>query len=82
MGTSANRPEPVETSAIERLISMMDESGVDRAVLAPPRLTAQRNDYGLEAAKRHRDRFKVMGRFPMEDPKAVELLPRWSVTSV
>jgi predicted TIM-barrel fold metal-dependent hydrolase len=73
----ANRPGPVETFTIERLISMMDEGGVDRAVIAPPSLTAPRNDYGLEAAKRHPDRFKVMGRFPMEDPKAVELLPRW-----
>ena len=72
----ANRPGPVETFTIERLISMMDEGGVDRAVIAPPSLTAPRNDYGLEAAKRHPDRFKVMGRFPMEDPKAVELLPR------
>jgi L-fuconolactonase len=73
----ANRPGPVETFTIERLLQMMDEGGVDRAVIAPPSLTAPRNDYGLEAAKRHPDRLKVMGRFPMEDPKAIELLPRW-----
>jgi hypothetical protein len=30
-----------------------------------------------EAAKRHPDRFAVMGRFPVNDPKAAELLPRW-----
>ncbi len=73
----ANVPGPVQTFPIERLLQMMDDGGVDRAVICPPSLTAPRNDYGLEAAKRHPDRFRVMGRFPMEDPKAVELLPRW-----
>jgi predicted TIM-barrel fold metal-dependent hydrolase len=70
-------PGPVETFTIERLLQMMDEGGVDRAIIAPPSLTAPRNDYGLEAAKRHPDRFKVFGRIPMEDPNVVELLPRW-----
>jgi predicted TIM-barrel fold metal-dependent hydrolase len=70
-------PGPVETFSFERLIQMMDEAGVDRAIIAPPSLTAPSNVYGLEAAKRHPDRFKVFGRIPMEDPKAVELLPRW-----
>jgi predicted TIM-barrel fold metal-dependent hydrolase len=73
----ARPPGPVETFTIEHLLQMMDEGGVDRAIIAPPSLTAPRNDYGLEAAKRHPDRFKVMGRIPMEDPRAVELLPRW-----
>ena len=71
------KPQLPDPFTIEKLVGLMDEGGVDRAVIAPPSLTAPRNDYGLEAAKRHPDRFKVMGRFPMEDPKAVELLPRW-----
>jgi predicted TIM-barrel fold metal-dependent hydrolase len=70
-------PGPTDTFTIERLLGLMDEAGVDRVVIVPPTLTGTRNDYGLEAAKRHPDRFAVMGRFPMDDPKSVGLLPRW-----
>src|SRR5262249_47304937 len=37
---------------IERAISMMDEAGVDRAVIVPPSWPGDRNDYALEAVKR------------------------------
>jgi predicted TIM-barrel fold metal-dependent hydrolase len=73
----ATVPGPVETFSIERLLGMMGDAGIDRAVIVPPTLTGTRNDYGLEAAKRHPDRFAVMGRFPIDDPKAAALLPRW-----
>src|SRR5499426_282159 len=62
---------------IERAISMMDEAGVDRAVVVPPSWPGDRNDYAIEAAKRHPDRFAVMGRISLQDPKSAELLPRW-----
>ncbi len=42
----------------------------------PPALN-DRNDYALEAAKRYPNRFAVMGRIPLQDPKSAELLPRW-----
>src|SRR5215475_791424 len=62
---------------IERAISMMDEAGVDRAVIVPPSWPGDRNDYALEAVKRYPDRFGFMGRLPIQDAKALEQLPKW-----
>ena len=73
-GVKPQQPEPF---TIERALPLMDEAGVDRVIIVPPTLTGLRNDYGIEAAKRYPDRFAVMGRFPVNDPKAAELLPRW-----
>jgi predicted TIM-barrel fold metal-dependent hydrolase len=55
----------------------MDEAGVNRVIVVPPTLTGERNDYGIEAAKRYPDRFAVMGRFPVNTPNAADRLPRW-----
>ena len=55
----------------------MDEAGVDRAVIVPPSWPGDRNDYGLEAAKRYPNRFAVMGRIPLQNPKSAALLPKW-----
>ena len=46
---------------------MMDEAGVDRVVIVPPSWPGDRNDYGLEAARRYPDRFAVMGRIPLAE---------------
>jgi predicted TIM-barrel fold metal-dependent hydrolase len=70
------RPQLPEPFTIERALPMMDEAGVDRVVIVPPSLN-DRNDYALEAARRYPDRFGVMGRISLQDPKSAELLPRW-----
>jgi predicted TIM-barrel fold metal-dependent hydrolase len=70
------RPQLPEPFTIERALPLMDEAGVDRVVIVPPSLNDS-NDYALEAAKRHPDRFGVMGRISLQDPKSAELLPRW-----
>ena len=57
-------------------LPLMDEAGVDRVVIVPPGLN-DRNDYALEAVKRYPDRFAVMGRIPLKDPKSAALLPKW-----
>jgi L-fuconolactonase len=72
-GARAQLPEPF---TIERALAMMDEAGVDRAVIVPPSLN-DRNDYALEAARRYPDRFGVMGRIELEDPNSAALLPTW-----
>ena len=72
-GVPPQLPEPF---TIERALPMMDEAGVDRVVIVPPGLD-DRNDYALEAAKRYPDRFAVMGRIPLQDPKSAALLPTW-----
>ena len=73
-GRKAQLPEPF---TIEKLVSMMDEAGVDRAVIVPPSWPGDRNDYGLEAARRYPERFAVMGRIAIEKPRSAALLPNW-----
>jgi predicted TIM-barrel fold metal-dependent hydrolase len=71
------RPQMPEPFTIEKLVPLMDEAGVDRAVIVPPSWPGDRNDYGIEAAKRYPNRFAVMGRIPLKDPKSAERLPKW-----
>ena len=73
-GRPPQLPEPL---SYDRLLPMMDEAGVGRVIIVPPSWEGERNDYALEAAARHPDRFAVMGRLSLLNPKAAELLPRW-----
>jgi len=70
------KPQLPEPFTIERVLPLMDEAGVDRVVAVPPGLNDV-NSYALEAARRYPNRFAVMGRIPLEDPKSPALLPRW-----
>ena len=70
------KPQLPEPFTIERALALMDEAGVDRVVVVPPGLN-DNNSYALEAARRYPDRFAVMGRIPLQDPKSAALLPRW-----
>jgi predicted TIM-barrel fold metal-dependent hydrolase len=71
------KPQMPEPFTIEKLVPLMDEAGVDRAVIVPPSWPGDRNDYGIEAAKRYPNRFAVMGRIPLKNPESAALLPRW-----
>jgi predicted TIM-barrel fold metal-dependent hydrolase len=82
---SADRPWPQGGPAraqlpyaltCERLLAMMDEAGVDRAILVPPSWEGDRNDHALAGAASHPDRFAVMGRLPLDQPNA-KLLQDW-----
>src|SRR5215510_4351605 len=64
------KPQMPEPFTIERLVTLMDEAGVERAVIVPPSWTGDRNDYALEAARRYPGRFGVMGRLALRDPTA------------
>jgi predicted TIM-barrel fold metal-dependent hydrolase len=70
------KPQLPEPFTIEKLVPLMDEAGVDRAVIVPPSWPGDRNDYGLEAAKRYPNRFGIMGRIPLH-PDSARLLPKW-----
>jgi predicted TIM-barrel fold metal-dependent hydrolase len=72
-----SKPQLPEPFAIEKLVPLMDEAGVDRVVVVPPSWPGDRNDYALEAAQRYPDRFRVMGRIPFKNPQSAELLPKW-----
>src|SRR6266436_2068358 len=71
------QPQLPEPFTIERLVPMMDEAGVDRAVIVPPSWPGDRNDYAIEAVLRHPARFRIMGKIPLQDPKGAALLPTW-----
>jgi predicted TIM-barrel fold metal-dependent hydrolase len=71
------QPQLPEPFTIERAVSMMDEAGVDRAVIVPPSWPGDRNDYAIEAVKRYPTRFRIMGKLALQDPKSLELLPKW-----
>jgi predicted TIM-barrel fold metal-dependent hydrolase len=71
------KPQMPEPFTIEKLVPLMDEAGVDRAVIVPPSWPGDRNDYGIEAAKRYPDRFAVMGRIALKNPESAALLPKW-----
>src|SRR5499426_3151273 len=71
------KPQLPEPFTIERLVPMMDEAGVDRAVIVPPSWPGDRNDYAIEAVQRYPTRFRVMGKLPLQDPTSLDLLPTW-----
>ena len=62
---------------IERALGLMDDAGVERAVVVPPSWTGDRNDYGLEAHRRYPERFGIMGRFSLRDSDNAALVPTW-----
>jgi predicted TIM-barrel fold metal-dependent hydrolase len=70
-------PEPL---TVEMMLRQMDGAGVDRAIIVPPSWEGDRNDYAIAAAQQHPDRFAVMGRAALDDPRSRSLLPRWKDT--
>ena len=72
------KPQLPEPFTIEKLVPLMDEAGVDRVVIVPPSWPGDRNDYAIEAVKRHPDRFAIMGRLPVEKrDEAKAMLQTW-----
>jgi predicted TIM-barrel fold metal-dependent hydrolase len=70
----AQLPEPF---TVEQLVPMMDEAGVDRAVIVPPSWEGDRNDCAIDAVRRYPERFAIMGRIPVNDPNVAKILPDW-----
>jgi predicted TIM-barrel fold metal-dependent hydrolase len=67
MENRAHLPEPLSQGD---LIPLMDQAGVDCAILVPPSLDGDRNDLCLKAAQDHPERFGVMGRLLLDRPNA------------
>ena len=68
-GQAGRAHQPVPLTA-ESLLEKMDAAGVARAILVPPSWEGDRNDVVLAAAHRYPDRFAVMGRLSLKDPKS------------
>ena len=61
----------------QQLLADMDRAGIDRAILVPPSIDADRNDYALEAVRKHPDRFAVMGKVPLKTAAGKDALKGW-----
>ena len=53
---------------------MMDEAGVDRAVIVPPTVEGERLDYAQEAVRRYPGRFGIMARIAVNQPERAQRL--------
>lgn len=73
-GRVPHLPQPL---TYDVFLGMMDTAGVDCAVLVPPSWPGDLNDYCLEAASRHPDRFVVMGRLAVTGQSARGVVERW-----
>ena len=62
----------------EALLREMDEAGIDAAVIQPPGWDATSNEVAVEAARRHPERFAVMGWFALDDPASRSLIDGWT----
>jgi predicted TIM-barrel fold metal-dependent hydrolase len=57
----------------------MAEAGVDAAVIHPPASwDPHANELAVEAARRHPDRFAILGNFPVERPESRALIDGWT----
>ena len=59
-------------------IALMDEGGVDAAVIHPPSWGQRDDVMAEEAVRAYPDRFAIMGKVPLEEPETSrELVARW-----
>ena len=63
------KPQLPEPFTIERALKLMDEAGIDRAVFVPAGLNWTQRATRSKRPNAHPDRFAVMGRMPLDDPK-------------
>ncbi|HZT51770.1 MAG TPA: amidohydrolase family protein [Stellaceae bacterium] len=79
---ATGQPSPgqrqVPALSAEDMLREMDEAGVDAAVIQPPAWDPTSNEVAVEAARRHPQRFAVLGWFHLDDPQARSLIPTWT----
>lgn len=74
-GAQAHLPEPMPA---ERMMKLMDEAGIDRAIVSPANVAPKRSPAcGQAAAAKYPKRFRVMAWFVPTVPEQYKLLPRW-----
>ena len=73
----ASKPHRATPFGYQDLLGEMTAAGVDRVILVPPSWEGYRNDYALEAARKHSDHFAVMGKVPLNDPTSEAKMATW-----
>src|SRR5262245_2681147 len=76
-GTPVHTSRQVSSYTGDELLRDMDEGGVSAAVLHPPSWDPRANEVALEAARRHPDRFAILGFFDVSQPGNRALVERW-----
>ena len=66
----------LEPFSYQECIKLMDEAGVNRALILPPSWEGDRIDYALEACEACPDRFGVMARIPLKKPNEAKAMLR------
>src|SRR5262249_98074 len=74
---STQWPGPVTHFTPAEAIRLMDEGGVDAAVIHPPGWDANSTALALQAVKDYPGRFAIMGALPLGDPASRERIATW-----
>src|SRR5215470_6908363 len=61
----------------EEALKMMDEGGVDAAVIHPPGWDPHSTELALDAVREHPARFAILGSFPLDHPDKRALVDTW-----
>ena len=61
----------------EEAIGLMDEGGVDAAVIHPPGWDPRSNDIAMAAVRNYPGRFAIMGSLPLDQPQSRSLIAGW-----
>ena len=61
----------------DEAIALMDEAGVDAAVIHPPGWDPGSTELALRAVRDHPGRFAIMGSVPLDDPASATLIATW-----
>ena len=61
----------------KQAINMMDEAGVDAAIIHPPSWDPDSVYMALDAVNTYPGRFAIMGSIDLTDPTSVSLIPKW-----
>lgn len=79
-GSGTPNPPHRQLSALsgDDLLREMDDAGIDAAIIQPPAWDASSNEVAVEAARRHPDRFAILGWFPLDDPASAGLIDGWN----
>ena len=67
----------VTAFTVEEAVGLMNEGGIDAAVLHPPSWDPGGLEVAFEAVRTHPDRFAILGSFPLDRPESRSLVEHW-----
>ena len=76
-GTPVFHHRQVSSYTGDELLRDMDAAGVQGVVLHPPSWDVRANEVAIEAAKKHPDRFAILGFFDVSRPENRSLIDTW-----